>query len=41
MTRIADRLGLRAEVDEFISSEDWVDLLDVVKTQLITGRVWG
>jgi len=41
MTRIADRLGLRAEVDEFIASEDWVDLLEVVRTQLITGRSMG
>ncbi len=41
MTRIADRLGLRAEVDEFISSEDWVDLLEVVRRQLITGRSMG
>ena len=41
MTRIADRLGLRAEVDEFIASEDWVDLLEVVRRQLITGRSMG
>ena len=41
MTRISDRLGLRAEVDEFIASEDWVDLLEVVRRQLITGRSMG
>jgi predicted RecB family nuclease len=41
MTRIAERLGLRAEVDEFIASEDWVDLLEVVRRQLITGRSMG
>jgi predicted RecB family nuclease len=41
MTRIADRLGLRAEVDEFLASEDWVDLLEVVRRQLMTGRSMG
>jgi predicted RecB family nuclease len=41
MTRIADRLGLRDEVDRFVTSEAWVDLLEVVKTQLITGRGMG
>ena len=41
MTRIADRLGLRDEVDRFLASDAWVDLLEVVKTQLITGRGMG
>ena len=41
MTRIADRLGVRDEVDEFWSSGDWVDLLEVVRAQLITGRSMG
>ena len=41
MTRIADRLGLRDEVDEFLASDDWVDLLEVVRAQLITGRSMG
>jgi predicted RecB family nuclease len=41
MTRIADRLGLRDEVDEFWASDDWVDLLEIVRAQLITGRGMG
>jgi predicted RecB family nuclease len=41
MTRLADRLGLRDEVDEFWDSDDWVDLLDVVRKQLMTGRSMG
>ena len=41
MTRIADRLGLRDEVDEFWDSDDWVDLLEVVRKQLLTGRSMG
>ena len=41
MTRIADRLGLRDEVDDFWASDDWVDLLEVVRAQLITGRSMG
>jgi predicted RecB family nuclease len=41
MTRLADRLGLRNEVDEFWESEDWVDLLEVVRAQIITGRSLG
>ena len=41
MTRLADRLGLRDEVDEFWDSGDWVDLLEVVRAQLITGRSMG
>ncbi|HVT42741.1 MAG TPA: TM0106 family RecB-like putative nuclease [Acidimicrobiales bacterium] len=38
MTRLADELGLRGEVDEFLASEDWVDLLEVMRAQLVTGR---
>ena len=41
MTRLADRLGLRDEVDEFWGSSNWVDLLEVVREQLITGRSMG
>jgi predicted RecB family nuclease len=41
MTRVADRLGLRDDVDEFWASNDWVDLLEVVRAQLITGRSMG
>ena len=41
MTRISDRLGLRDEVDEYLASADWVDLLEVVRNQLITGRSMG
>jgi predicted RecB family nuclease len=41
MTRIADRLGLRDEVDEFWASDDWVDLLEEVRAQLVTGRSMG
>ena len=41
MTRLADALGLRAEVDEFIDSAEWVDLLEVVRAQLVTGRSMG
>jgi predicted RecB family nuclease len=41
MTRLADRLGLRDEVDEFLASDDWVDLLEVVRAQLVTGRSMG
>ena len=32
---------MRDEVDEFWSSGDWVDLLEVVRAQLITGRSMG
>lgn len=39
--RLADRLGLRDQVDEFLASEDWVDLLEVVRSQLVTGRSMG
>jgi predicted RecB family nuclease len=41
MTRIADRLGGRDEVDAFWSSDQWVDLLEVVRAQLVTGRSMG
>ncbi len=41
MRRIADRIGLLAQVDEFIASEEWVDLLEVVRTHLLTGRSMG
>lgn len=41
MTRIADRLGLRDEVDRFVASDQWVDLFEVVKAQVITGRGMG
>ncbi|MFZ0250195.1 MAG: TM0106 family RecB-like putative nuclease [Acidimicrobiales bacterium] len=40
MRRLADRVGRRRrdEVDEFVASDEWVDLLEVMKAQLITGR---
>jgi predicted RecB family nuclease len=41
MTRLADRLGVREEVDEFLGSDEWVDLLEVVRKQLVTGRSMG
>jgi predicted RecB family nuclease len=41
MTRLADRLGLRGDVDEFLASDQWVDLLEVVRAQLVTGRSMG
>ncbi len=43
MRRVADRIGRhrRDEVDEFTASDEWVDLLEVVKAQLITGRSMG
>jgi predicted RecB family nuclease len=41
MTRIADRLGWRERVDEFIASDEWVDLLPIVRTHLITGHGMG
>ncbi len=43
MRRLADRIGRgrRDEVDEFFASDEWVDLLEVVRDQLITGRSMG
>jgi predicted RecB family nuclease len=41
MKRLADRLGLRDEVDAFLLSDEWVDLLEVVRGQLVTGRSMG
>ena len=43
MRRIADRIGSdrRDEVDAFFASDQWVDLLEVVRDQLITGRSMG
>ena len=37
LRRLAARCGLEDEVDEFIRSEQWVDLLPIVRDQLITG----
>ena len=37
LRRLAARCGREAEVEGFIQSEQWVDLLPVVKDQLITG----
>jgi predicted RecB family nuclease len=41
MTRLADRLGRRDEVDDLVASDCWVDLLEVVRAQLITGHGLG
>ena len=43
MRRLADRIGpgRRDEVDEFFATDEWVDLLEVVRDQLITGRSMG
>jgi len=43
MKRLADRLGggLRDEVDAFLASDEWVDLLEIVRGQLVTGRSMG
>ena len=44
MSRIAERLvggPALAEVHEFIDSDDWIDLLTVVKSRLITGSGFG
>jgi predicted RecB family nuclease len=37
LRRLAARCGVEEDVDEFIRSEQWVDLLPIVKDQLITG----
>ncbi|HUE06373.1 MAG TPA: TM0106 family RecB-like putative nuclease [Acidimicrobiales bacterium] len=41
MKRLADRLGVRDEVDAFLASDEWVDLLEIVRGQLVTGRSMG
>ena len=41
MRRIAARLELGDEVEAFLASDDWVDLLEVVRRHLVTGRSLG
>jgi predicted RecB family nuclease len=41
MRRIAATVGLSDEIDEFIGSAEWVDLLKVFNTQLLTGSSVG
>ena len=41
MRRIAERMGLEAEVEAFITSDQWVDLYEVVSGQLVTGNRMG
>ena len=38
MKRMAPALGLEDEVQEFLGSEQWVDLYEVIRKQLITGN---
>jgi predicted RecB family nuclease len=40
MRRLADRIGRgrRDDVEELVTSEEWIDILEVMKAQLITGR---
>ena len=37
MQRVAARLGLSEQVEEYINSVEWIDLLRVFDTQLLTG----
>jgi predicted RecB family nuclease len=37
LRRLAERCGLKDDVEEFIQSEQWVDLLPIVRDHLITG----
>ena len=37
LRRLAARSGREHEVEDFIGSEQWVDLLQLVKDQLVTG----
>ena len=37
LRRLAARCGIEEQVEEFIGSEQWVDLLPIVRDQLITG----
>jgi predicted RecB family nuclease len=39
--RIGATVGLSDEIDKFISSDEWVDLLKVFNTQLLTGSSVG
>ena len=41
MKRIVGRLGMNNEVARFLSSPEWVDLLEVVRRSLVTGRSMG
>ena len=41
MRRLAALCGLEEEVEDLLGSEQWVDLLPIVRNQLITGRGMG
>jgi hypothetical protein len=41
MRRLADPTGVTVEVDAFIGSEEWVDLLRLFNYQLLTGSSTG